>query len=55
MRNRGVGSWPTRRAWMSPHRVALVHDGREWTYAEVDARSTRVAHALTAITPATVA
>ena len=35
MRNEGVGSWATRRARMSPRRVALVHDGREWTYAAV--------------------
>src|SRR5688572_30847748 len=46
MRNEGVGSWPNRRARMSPHRVAFVHDGREWTYAEVAQRATRLAHAL---------
>jgi fatty-acyl-CoA synthase len=31
---------------MSPHRVALVHADREWTYAEVAERATRLAHGL---------
>jgi fatty-acyl-CoA synthase len=48
MRNRGVGSWAARRARMSPHRVAVVHDRREWTYAEVAERATRMAHVLAA-------
>ncbi|GIJ72972.1 acyl-CoA synthetase [Virgisporangium ochraceum] len=46
MRNRGVGSWPARRARMSPHRVALVHVRREWTFADVSGRSTRLAYVL---------
>jgi fatty-acyl-CoA synthase len=33
---------------MSPHRVAVVHDGREWTFAEVSDRATRMAHVLAA-------
>lgn len=46
MRNEGIGSWTARRARMSPNRTAVVHDGREWTYAELHDRSTRVAHML---------
>ncbi|MFC6016388.1 long-chain fatty acid--CoA ligase [Plantactinospora solaniradicis] len=46
MRNEGVGSWATRRARMSPNRVAVVHDDREWTYAAVADRANRAAHAL---------
>ncbi|HEY0454337.1 long-chain fatty acid--CoA ligase [Actinophytocola sp.] len=46
MRNEGIGSWTARRARMSPDRVAVVHDGREWTYRELHERSTRVAHVL---------
>jgi fatty-acyl-CoA synthase len=46
MRNRGLGSWAVRRARMSPHRVALAHEGREWTFADVCDRSTRLAHVL---------
>jgi len=46
MLNQGVGSWIARRARMSPHRVAMVHDGREWTYVELYRRSVRLAHAL---------
>ena len=48
MRNHGVGSWAARRARMSPDRVAVVHDGREWTFAEVSDRATRMAHVLAA-------
>jgi len=48
MRNQGVGSWAARRARMSPERVAVVHDGREFTYREVAARVTRAAHLLAA-------
>jgi fatty-acyl-CoA synthase len=48
MRNKGVGSWAARRARMSPHRVAVVHDGREWTFEEVADRSLRTAHVLAA-------
>src|ERR1700754_2973451 len=46
MRNQGIGSWTARRARMSPDRVAVVADGREWTYRRLHLRSTRFAHAL---------
>ena len=46
MRNNGLGSWPARRARMSPRRAALVHDGRSLTYAELDQRVNRLARAL---------
>ncbi|MFD7729127.1 long-chain fatty acid--CoA ligase [Kitasatospora phosalacinea] len=46
MRNQGIGSWPARRARKTPHRTALVHDGRRHSYAELHERSTRLAHAL---------
>jgi fatty-acyl-CoA synthase len=46
MRNQGIGSWPARRARMSPDRVAVVHGDREQTYRELCERATRVAHAL---------
>ena len=46
MRDQGIGSWTARRARMSPEQVAVVDDGREWTYRRLDERSTRVAHAL---------
>jgi fatty-acyl-CoA synthase len=48
MRNQGIGSWAARRARMSPDRVAILHDGREYTYREVAARATRLAHVLAA-------
>ncbi|MGH3878858.1 MAG: acyl-CoA synthetase [Actinophytocola sp.] len=46
MRNQGIGSWTARRARMSPDRLAVVDDGREWTYEQLHRRSTRTAHAL---------
>ncbi|MDH2425237.1 long-chain fatty acid--CoA ligase [Sphaerisporangium sp. TRM90804] len=46
MRNQGLGSWPRRRARMTPGRVALAHEGREWTYAELSERVDRLAAAL---------
>ena len=46
MRNQGVGSWPARRARMSPDRAALIADGRIETYQEVRDRVYRLAHAL---------
>src|SRR6266508_1901374 len=46
MLNQGVGSWPARRARISPHRTAVVHDDRSWTYAEVHDRVVRLARAL---------
>ncbi|XVS67367.1 acyl-CoA synthetase [Actinosynnema sp. CA-299493] len=47
MRNSGLGSWPYRRALMSPGRVAIVHSG-QLTYAELAVRVTRLAHRLRA-------
>ncbi len=46
MLNRGLGSWPARRARMTRHRTALVHGTRSWTYGQLDERVNRLAHAL---------
>ncbi|MFG1991083.1 long-chain fatty acid--CoA ligase [Actinoplanes sp. NPDC048988] len=46
--NRGLGSWPARRAAISPDRVALVFGDASWTYAELRDRITRLAHRLRA-------
>ncbi len=46
MRDQGIGSWPARRARMSPDRVAAVHGDRELTYRDLFERATKVAHAL---------
>lgn len=46
MRNQGLGSWPARRARKTPHRTALIFEGRETTYAQLHRRVTRLAHAL---------
>src|SRR5688500_1241136 len=50
MRDQGIGSWPARRARMSPDRVAAVHTtahgDREQTYRDLYDRATRVAHVL---------
>ncbi|MGW4638845.1 acyl-CoA synthetase [Sphaerisporangium sp. NPDC004334] len=46
MRNEGLGSWPARRARMTPAKVALRHDGRSWTYGELRERVDRLAGAL---------
>ncbi|MFI0189562.1 long-chain fatty acid--CoA ligase [Streptomyces sp. NPDC017082] len=48
MRNEGLGSWPVRRARKTPHRTALLHDGRPTDYLTLYARTTRLAHALRA-------
>ncbi|MFI5967429.1 long-chain fatty acid--CoA ligase [Streptomyces asoensis] len=48
MRNEGLGSWPARRARKTPHRTALVHDGRPTDYRTLHTRTTRLAHALRA-------
>ncbi|MCP2170267.1 AMP-binding protein [Goodfellowiella coeruleoviolacea] len=45
MRNQGVGSWPARRARKSPDRIAVVQDGRSWTYRTLYDRAIRLAHA----------
>jgi fatty-acyl-CoA synthase len=44
--NQGIGSWTARRARKTPHRIALIHEGREISYADLHDRSTRLAHAL---------
>ncbi|WP_046471606.1 acyl-CoA synthetase [Allosalinactinospora lopnorensis] len=46
MRNEGIGSWPVRRARMAPDRVAVVHDDRAFSYAQLRQRVLRLAHAL---------
>lgn len=44
--NPGVGSWPARRARISPHRTALVQADRTLTYAELAQRVDRLAAVL---------
>jgi fatty-acyl-CoA synthase len=46
MQDQGLGSWPSRRARMTPAKAALVQDGVPTTYADLADRSTRLAHAL---------
>src|SRR3954467_4846949 len=46
MANEGLGSWPARRARMSPERVALKFDGGQVSYGELADRVRRLAHAL---------
>jgi len=46
MRNAGLGSWPARRAAMSPGRTAMIFEGRRTTYAELHERTSRLAAAL---------
>ncbi|WP_314172665.1 acyl-CoA synthetase [Streptomyces winkii] len=46
MQNQGIGSWPLRRAQLSPGRTAFVHEGTHLTYAGVYERSTRLASQL---------
>ena len=43
MQDQGLGSWPARRARMTPAKPALVQAGRVTTYAELEHRSTRLA------------
>ncbi|MFG3345720.1 long-chain fatty acid--CoA ligase [Streptomyces sp. NPDC048018] len=49
MLNQGIGSWPARRARKTPDRIAVVHEGRTWTYRELHERVLRLAHALRAL------
>ncbi|OKJ94990.1 AMP-dependent synthetase [Streptomyces sp. CB03234] len=49
MLNQGIGSWPARRARKTPDRIAVVHEGRTWTYRELHQRVLRLAHALRAL------
>jgi fatty-acyl-CoA synthase len=46
MRNQGIGSWTARRDRKTPHRVAVVHQGREWTYRQLHERVRRLANGL---------
>lgn len=46
MRNDGLGSWPHRRARLSPHATAIHYNGATLTYSDVDHRTTALAHAL---------
>ena len=48
MRNQGLGSWPTRRARMTPDRTAVAHGERDWTYADLSGRVNRLANVLRA-------
>ncbi len=46
MLNEGLGSWPARRARMTPRRTAIKHDGATITYGQLSDRVNRAAHAL---------
>ncbi|NYD41267.1 acyl-CoA synthetase [Nocardioides panaciterrulae] len=46
MHDQGLGSWPARRARMTPDKAALVQHGRTTTYAELADRSHRLAWGL---------
>ncbi|SEF76623.1 fatty-acyl-CoA synthase [Nonomuraea solani] len=46
MRNQGIGSWPARRARMTPDKVALSYRGRDYTYRDLRERVNRLASAL---------
>ncbi|QGK70146.1 long-chain-fatty-acid--CoA ligase [Allosaccharopolyspora coralli] len=46
MRNEGVGSWPYRRARSVPDAIAVTFRGENLSYARLDERVTRLAHAL---------
>jgi fatty-acyl-CoA synthase len=41
-RDHGIGSWPRRRARIAARELALVHEGREWTYGQVAERVDRL-------------
>ena len=47
--NPGVGTWPARRARISPHRTALVQADRTLTYAGLAHRVDRLAAVLTGL------
>ncbi|UQX86875.1 long-chain fatty acid--CoA ligase [Jatrophihabitans telluris] len=48
MTDNGLGSWPRRRAGMTPDKAALVQDGAVTTYAQLERATTRLAHGLRA-------
>ncbi|MER7005400.1 long-chain fatty acid--CoA ligase [Dactylosporangium sp. NPDC000555] len=45
----GFGEWIARRSARSPDRIALVFEGKSWSYAELDAECARVAAGLSAL------
>jgi acyl-CoA synthetase (AMP-forming)/AMP-acid ligase II len=44
--DRGIGSWPTRRAFLSGDRTALIAGSRRISYTELDRRTDQLARAL---------
>src|SRR4051812_19000281 len=46
--DKGIGSWPTRRAFLSGDRTALIAGERRITYTELDRRTDQLARALSA-------
>lgn len=48
MRDQGLGSWPRRRARMTPDKAALVQDDRRLSYGELHCAATQLAHGLRA-------
>jgi fatty-acyl-CoA synthase len=46
MRNHGLGSWTARRARKTPDALAVVHGGVRYTYADLHARTMRLARRL---------
>ncbi|HEY4456642.1 MAG TPA: long-chain fatty acid--CoA ligase [Pseudonocardiaceae bacterium] len=48
MRDEGLGSWPTRRARMTPTATAIRHNDTELTYAQLDSRVAALAGGLRA-------
>ncbi|WP_280401102.1 acyl-CoA synthetase [Nocardia carnea] len=49
MRNHGTGSWPLRRARLSPDKTAITFGGNSTTYRDLDQRVTHLAHGLRAM------
>lgn len=47
--DRGIGSWATKRAFLSGDRTALVDDNRRITFTQLDERTNRLARALRAL------
>src|SRR5215469_3179237 len=43
VRNMGTGSWPARRARMTPGKTAIIHDDSRYTYADVHLRASAIA------------
>ena len=48
MTDSGLGSWPRRRAGMTPDKAALVQDDTITTYAQLNRATARLAHGLRA-------